>query len=81
MVQGVGFRYWTMNRARDFSLGGYVRNLSDGSVEVMLSGASSAVEKMMELLARGPYHAVVRGIDVLEKNQIDEPEREFRIAR
>lgn len=81
MVQGVGFRYWTRARAVELSLGGYVRNLPDGSVEAMLRGSADSVEIMMEKMARGPSHAVVMGIEVLEREETQEAVGEFLISR
>jgi acylphosphatase len=37
-VQGVGFRDWVMRRARALELAGWVRNRSDGSVEIFAAG-------------------------------------------
>ncbi|HPJ27432.1 MAG TPA: acylphosphatase [Candidatus Sabulitectum sp.] len=81
MVQGVGFRYWTRARAVELSLGGYVRNLPDGSVEAMLRGPADSVELLMKQMTRGPSHAVVRGIEVLEREKTQEAVGEFRISR
>ncbi len=81
MVQGVGFRYWTRARAVELSLGGYVRNLPDGSVEAMLRGPADSVEIMMGKMARGPSHTVVRGIEVLEREETQEAVGEFLISR
>jgi acylphosphatase len=80
MVQGVGFRYWTLARACERSLGGYARNLPDRSVEVELSGPAEAVEAMIELISSGPRHAVVESMDVLERKRTADPVREFRIV-
>lgn len=46
MVQGVGFRWFVARHARALGLGGYARNLPDGRVEVVASGAG------MEALAQ-----------------------------
>jgi acylphosphatase len=43
-VQGVGFRYTTMNVALQFDVRGYVRNMPDGRVEVVVEGAPSEVD-------------------------------------
>lgn len=79
LVQGVGFRYWTLARARELSLGGFVRNLPDRSVEAMFSGLRSPVEKMINLMASGPGHSVVEKLEIVEKTETDEPVTEFRI--
>lgn len=42
-VQGVGFRYTTSSIARHFAVNGYVKNLSDGTVELVVEGSQSAV--------------------------------------
>jgi acylphosphatase len=61
-VQGVGFRYWVRMRAIELGLGGSVRNLADGSVEVEVEGAADAVARLKTLLADGPRHAEVSSI-------------------
>ena len=62
-VQGVGFRWFVRERARELRLGGWVRNLPDGSVEVAVAGAAAAIERMREALGRGPEGAVVSAVD------------------
>jgi acylphosphatase len=42
-VQGVGFRYQTLQIAKEFELSGFVRNLSDGRVELQAEGEESEV--------------------------------------
>jgi acylphosphatase len=58
-VQGVGFRYWFADRARELKLAGWVRNRLDGSVEAMLDGESEAVEQMIAEANTGPEGARV----------------------
>jgi acylphosphatase len=65
-VQGVGFRAWTVHRARQFGLRGTVRNLSDGSVEVDAAGQPEVMDQFLELLRRGPALAAVRELRELE---------------
>jgi Acylphosphatases len=43
-VQGVGFRYATMQVAREFEVAGHVRNLLDGRVEVDVEGAPGEID-------------------------------------
>jgi hypothetical protein len=43
-VQGVGFRYFALQHARRLGVRGYVRNCSDGSVEVLAEGDRTALE-------------------------------------
>jgi acylphosphatase len=51
-VQGVGFRYTTHGLARRFAVAGYVRNLPDGRVEVVVEGADQEVSRFLQALAR-----------------------------
>jgi acylphosphatase len=61
-VQGVGYRYFVINNALALGLHGYVRNLSDGSVEVLAQGTRPKLERLLTLLQRGPAAAEVNEI-------------------
>ena len=61
-VQGVGFRWFVLKRARALGLGGYVRNREDGSVEVVVLGEPAAVEELAAALAEGPAAARVSAV-------------------
>ena len=63
MVQGVGFRYSTVNQARRGNLTGYVRNLNDGSVEVLAEGSITELKSLLSWLNVGPPSAVVRRVE------------------
>lgn len=63
-VQGVSFRYYTVRRARDLGLSGYVRNKADGTVEVRAEGARRDLEELLSFLRVGPRAAVVTDVDV-----------------
>lgn len=43
-VQGVGFRFTTRHMAQKFQVTGFVRNLPDGRVEVVVEGTAEEVE-------------------------------------
>ncbi len=58
-VQGVWFRAWTENVARDLCLDGWVRNRSDGSVEAVFAGPVGVIERMIENCHEGPPAARV----------------------
>lgn len=81
-VQGVGFRYYVREYARQLDLSGKVRNLSDGSVEVEAEGLPDAMEKFIAHLERGPDGARVTGV---EQNPLEPPStqlpRPFAIER
>lgn len=50
-VQGVGFRYTAAQIARGHEVAGFVRNLPDGRVHVIVEGESSAVAGFLDELA------------------------------
>lgn len=62
-VQGVGFRYFVVERALSLGLRGYARNAYNGSVEVLAQGPRPALEKLLTLLRRGPAAADVREVE------------------
>ena len=63
MVQGVFFRYSTVSRARELGLTGWVRNLSDGRVEILAQGGKKKLEQLVEWSRRGPDGARVSGVE------------------
>jgi len=72
-VQGVGFRWWTIQRATEKRLRGTVRNLPDGAVEVEVQGSREEVEGFRTILSRGPRAARVDRILELEISQAPLP--------
>lgn len=62
-VQGVGFRWFVLQEATALHLGGFVRNLADGSVEVLASGPEQAMAQLERLLERGPRGARVECVE------------------
>lgn len=62
-VQGVFFRASTQTTARDLGLGGYAKNLPDGSVEVLACGSRDALAQLDEWLLEGPPMAAVTGVE------------------
>jgi acylphosphatase len=66
VVQGVGFRWATRERARSLGVAGFARNQADGTVEVEAEGAPEAVDELVAWLHAGPPSAVVAGVDVAE---------------
>ncbi len=61
-VQGVFFRDFAARRATELSLTGYVRNLPDGSVEVLTEGERTQLEKLISYLKGGPSAARVEKV-------------------
>jgi acylphosphatase len=65
-VQGVGFRYFVLRRARALGLAGWARNLPDGRVEVVARGAVELLDQLEAALEAGPSHARVAAVDKSE---------------
>ena len=63
-VQGVSFRYYTQRRAGELGLVGYVRNLWDGTVEVVAKGSRPNVDQLLDYVRAGPRAAFVTQVDV-----------------
>jgi acylphosphatase len=78
-VQGVGFRQWTRRTAEHLGLGGTVRNLPDGSVEVTARGRAGALAELATALGRGPLAARVDRVESLG-TAVDAHGEGFRIV-
>jgi acylphosphatase len=63
-VQSVGFRLFAIGEARKLALDGWVRNCADGTVEVLISGPTKAVETFVGLCMRGPPGARVTNVEL-----------------
>lgn len=63
-VQGVGFRYFVNQRAADLPITGWVRNLSDGRVELLAEGNRADLEPFIAAVKQGPRGAQVTDIDL-----------------
>lgn len=63
-VQGVGYRYSTLDEARRLGVNGWVRNVPDGRVEAIFEGSREAVEEIIRWCYKGPRSAVVQDVAV-----------------
>ena len=54
-VQGVGFRYYAVQKAGQLGLAGWVRNRYDGSVEMEVEGAETDIDQMILFLQNRTY--------------------------
>jgi acylphosphatase len=78
-VQGVFFRVATAEQANALGLDGSVRNLRDGSVEVVAAGQTDSIDQLLVWLWRGPPQAAVTAVSV--EPGPDSVERGFRVLR
>ena len=69
-VQGVGFRFYSVSKARQLGLTGWVRNLYDGSVEMEVQGTEAEIDNLLEFLGKQRYisidHVETREIPLVE---------------
>lgn len=63
-VQGVFFRAWTQQQARELGVAGWVRNCGDGSVEAHLEGDEAAIKALIQRMHEGPPSAEVERVEV-----------------
>ena len=74
-VQGVGFRYQSAYYARRLGLTGWVRNLSDGRVEMEVQGKESVIAQLVLELKNTSYIRI--GRVVCENLPLKEGEDKF----
>lgn len=65
-VQGVGFRFTAQQKAMEFMLTGWVRNNSDGTVEMEIEGKEQSIRSFMNQLKEG-FHSFIR-VEHIEEN-------------
>ena len=77
-VQGVWYRAKAQEEAERLGVSGWVRNLSDGSVEAVFEGEPQAVASAIEWCREGPPHSIVENVSTRE--EVAEGIRGFRIV-
>jgi len=60
-VQGVGFRYTVRQIAKEYEVTGWVRNLADGRVELLVSGETDEVQGFLETVAESELAGFIKG--------------------
>lgn len=70
-VQGVGFRYWTQNKAISLDLKGWVKNLPDGKVEIFAVGKKEKLEAFLFACYKGPILSKVINIRTSWHTQVE----------
>ncbi|MGK7953998.1 MAG: acylphosphatase [Crocosphaera sp.] len=63
-VQGVGYRYSTVQEAQRLGIRGWVRNRLDGRVEAIFEGTEPLIEQMVQWCHQGPTSAKVTDVTV-----------------
>jgi acylphosphatase len=62
-VQGVFYRKWAQSTATSLGLRGYVRNLSNGSVEALVAGPRDRMDAFAEACRAGPQNSEVTSVE------------------
>ena len=73
-VQGVGFRFTVDRLARQFEIGGYVRNLPDGKVELISEGEEAELQEFLKAVRESQMEPCIFNAEVLWK----EPENQYQ---
>ena len=79
-VQGVGFRWFVEREAQTIGIAGWVRNRSDGTVEVLAQGTREQLFALRSKLQQGPRAARVDDVEETESAALPEM-KTFRIER
>jgi acylphosphatase len=69
-VQGVNFRSYVQRFALNLGLKGYVRNLPDGRVEILVQGIEENVQKLMDYVKSNPGLSYVVKLDISWENHL-----------
>jgi acylphosphatase len=77
-VQGVWYRGFVANLARDYELLGWAKNLGDGRVEILLCGEADNIEAVIEQLHVGPPAARVDRVEI-QPHDCDSSVQDFRV--
>jgi len=80
-VQGVGFRWFVVDNARELRLSGWVRNRPDGNVEIAASGPADALAQLESAVTSGPPGAQVKKVSRLSQIPGDSLPSPFSIVR
>ncbi|HTL47229.1 MAG TPA: acylphosphatase [Verrucomicrobiae bacterium] len=73
-VQGVGFRYTAQNLSRRFDVTGYVRNLTDGQVEMLAEGEEDQLRQFLDAISNSHLSGFIRET----RTFWDEPQGKFQ---
>lgn len=79
LVQGVGLRYSVQRKASQLGLTGFVKNLPDGSVELVAEGEEDLINELIEYVKTGIRWARVEKVE-LEWSEWEGKYRRFEIA-
>jgi len=68
-VQGVCYRYYAARKARELGLKGFIRNIPNGKVEVLVEGEEEKVKEFMAFCKNNPGYSRVKSLDIIEEKE------------
>ena len=71
-VQGVSFRYYTQQKARELGIRGYVKNMPDGSVHIEATGEKDKMYQFVDFCRQGPSMARVDNLETENTDPVKE---------
>jgi acylphosphatase len=80
-VQGVGFRWFVVEKARELRLAGWVKNRPDGNVEIAAAGGPASLELLEAAVVAGPDGAQVKHVRKLPTIAPESLQSPFKIVR
>ena len=79
-VQGVFFRNFVKEEADKIGLKGFVRNLEDGNIEVIVDGDDNDINAFIDKIKAGPKHSIIKDV-VVEEKKWGGDLKDFKILR
>ncbi|RSL34347.1 acylphosphatase [Salibacterium salarium] len=70
-VQGVGFRQFTQTEAEKLGVKGWVKNKSDGTVEVKAEGEEKTMNTFIENVRQGHRFSSVQNVDISDTDTVE----------
>ena len=61
-LQRMNFRLQTQQQAQKLDLVGFIRNLSDGRIEIEVQGEENKIEEMLQWCQQEPHNSQIRSI-------------------
>ena len=71
-VQGVFYRDFVRREAEKLGVAGYVKNLSDGTVEIVAQGDEDSLKKLAAACRKGPLMAFVENVEIKDFSGSDD---------
>jgi len=71
LVQGIGYRYFALRKAREYNLSGYVKNLPNGNVLCEVEGDKGLINDFIKELKIGPTFSRVTNVNVEVSNNLE----------